>query len=305
MTSTTPKMKEVLTKLGMRAVEAKVKGDGRPFVLGLFATHRDWERTAAAVEDALRAKIAADGAALFHDTYGSPLHFEPDFVISCSRWSIRFVDPLDTVPKFVLHPLLPPLTRDIDGTSPLAPVDVAMINPLPQKGSAHMAHVIRHNERQWTFRVLQGGWGDAFAAFAPLVREVLQACDGRVAMVPYVRDMAAFYRSTRTFIQPSRLEGYGMAAVEAMQAGTPVITTDYPAIREAVGDAARIVPYDAEGGAWIEAIAEVLGHPGAWREKAQARIEALRGREAEELTDFIRFLEQMERSTRTTDQAGV
>ncbi len=40
MTGTTPRMKEVLTKLGMRAVEARVKGDGRPFVLGLFATHR-------------------------------------------------------------------------------------------------------------------------------------------------------------------------------------------------------------------------------------------------------------------------
>ncbi len=40
MTRTKPKMQTVLTKLAGRAIEARQRGDGRPFVVGMFATHR-------------------------------------------------------------------------------------------------------------------------------------------------------------------------------------------------------------------------------------------------------------------------
>jgi MoaA/NifB/PqqE/SkfB family radical SAM enzyme len=56
MKSTTPRMQTVLTKLAGRAIEARQRGDGRPFVVGLFITqhcmcdcksclwkHNDWE----------------------------------------------------------------------------------------------------------------------------------------------------------------------------------------------------------------------------------------------------------------------
>ncbi len=56
MKSTTPRMQAVLTKLAGRAIEARQRGDGRPFVVGLFVTqhcmcdcqsclwkHNDWQ----------------------------------------------------------------------------------------------------------------------------------------------------------------------------------------------------------------------------------------------------------------------
>ncbi len=264
-------------------------------LLAAYAECGDWNRAAGRIVDEQRAKARARGTRAFHDAAGSPLFYEPAFVLSCSEWSMRFIDPLDEVPKVVLHPLLPPAaTRAHDApATDLAPVDVAMVNPLLQKGALNMANVILFNRRGWRFRVLQGGWGQAFDGFTPMIGDALRARDGRVAMLPYVRTMEAFYRAAQVFMFPSRFEGYGMAPVEAMQAGTPVAATDYPAIVEAVGNGARIVPYFADGRDWIDAIAEVLADLDGWRAKAAARTRELEAREAREFAGFIGFLQAL------------
>jgi glycosyltransferase involved in cell wall biosynthesis len=269
-------------------------------VLSCYADCRDWEQTAATVRSEQRANALARGARAFYDGAASPLFYEPDFLLSCSHWSARLIDPLDQVPTFVLHPLLP-ATAAVEGTGEqLARVTVAMINPLPQKGAAHMAHVVGWNRRDWTFRVLQGAWGQAFESFAPAIAgpRTGKTC---VSLLPYVREMSAFYRASDAFMFPSRFEGYGMAPVEAMQVGTPVIATDYPAILEAVGSpgagnspaGARIVSHLAAGDAWIDAIAEVLADRDRWRRCAVTRTHALREREAEEFPAFTAFLQSL------------
>ncbi len=52
------------------------------------------------------------------------------------------------------------------------------------------------------------------------------------------RELVPLYRSALALVQPSREEGFGLPAAEAMAAGTAVITSEAPALVETTGDAA-------------------------------------------------------------------
>ena len=51
-------------------------------------------------------------------------------------------------------------------------------------------------------------------------------------------ELAELYRGADVLLLPSRFEGFGIPALEAMASGTPVVVSDDPALREVVGDAA-------------------------------------------------------------------
>ncbi|HEX6099039.1 MAG TPA: glycosyltransferase family 1 protein [Thermoanaerobaculia bacterium] len=50
-----------------------------------------------------------------------------------------------------------------------------------------------------------------------------------------VDELAALYRGATALVMPSLEEGFGLPVVEAMAAGTPVIASDIPALREVTG----------------------------------------------------------------------
>ena len=282
-----PRLFEELRATGA-AVGAIHHDLGPRMLSSIFAAYGecgDWETTAVRVVNDLCAKVASRGARAVHDASASPLYYEPAFVLGNSHWSLRFIDLQDAVPKLVVHPLLPPATESMPSSSTYPTVTVAIVNPLPQKGAPIMAEVVREREPGWTFRVLRGAWGNSFDGFTPLI-------DGAscVEMLPYASEMSAFYRAAQLLIFPSRYEGYGLVPVEAMLAGTPVVATDYPAIREGVGDAAQLVPHAAGGREWVAAIADVLANRDAWCAKARVRIDELRQREADETSALIAFL---------------
>ena len=60
---------------------------------------------------------------------------------------------------------------------------------------------------------------------------------GRVKWLDYVPDdvLPALYQHAKLFVMPSICEGFGMPILEAMAAGTPVLHSDYPALKEAAG----------------------------------------------------------------------
>lgn len=64
--------------------------------------------------------------------------------------------------------------------------------------------------------------------------------DECVKILPWARDVAAYYKTCDVYVQPSFYEGWGLAVVEAMAAGAPVVMTD-------VGCAGEIVRSEETG----------------------------------------------------------
>ncbi|MGA3187398.1 MAG: glycosyltransferase family 1 protein [Bryobacteraceae bacterium] len=56
--------------------------------------------------------------------------------------------------------------------------------------------------------------------------------------------LRVFYRGAAAFAFPSLYEGFGLAPLEAMACGTPVVASNLPSLVEAVGDAAELVSPD-------------------------------------------------------------
>ena len=70
-------------------------------------------------------------------------------------------------------------------------------------------------------------------------------------------------RGALALVLPSHAEGFGLSALEAMAAGTPVLSSAQGALLETTGDAALAVAGFA--GAWSAAIAELAADAERWR----------------------------------------
>ena len=103
-----------------------------------------------------------------------------------------------------------------------------------------MRHLVeRHPE---TTLVLTGGEG-------PAEQRVLDEIDRQGLADRVVRTgripesaVAALFRHAVAVVLPSRYEGFGIPALEAMAVGTPVVVGDAGALPEVVGDAGAVVP---------------------------------------------------------------
>jgi glycosyltransferase involved in cell wall biosynthesis len=71
----------------------------------------------------------------------------------------------------------------------------------------------------------------------------------RIVFTGYVADddLAPLYSGALVFVYPSLYEGFGLPPLEAMQCGTPVITSNTSSLPEVVGDGGIMVdPHDAD-----------------------------------------------------------
>jgi glycosyltransferase involved in cell wall biosynthesis len=89
-----------------------------------------------------------------------------------------------------------------------------------------------------------------------------------LGFVPF-ETLRVFYSAAELFAFPSLYEGFGLAPLEAMACGTPVVASNLPALVEAVGEAAELVSpdnvFDIERG-----LREVLLNP----ERRESLVEA-------------------------------
>ncbi|HVO85324.1 MAG TPA: glycosyltransferase family 1 protein [Syntrophobacteria bacterium] len=97
-------------------------------------------------------------------------------------------------------------------------------------------------------------------------------------------DLPALYAGAKVFVFPSRYEGFGIPVLEARAAGTRVVTTDIPELREAGGESAIYITPNREGlrdGIFTalsrrpDAVpTKALGYP-TWKDGAKILAEAL------------------------------
>jgi glycosyltransferase involved in cell wall biosynthesis len=107
--------------------------------------------------------------------------------------------------------------------------------------------------------------------------ERIQAIVSRHGLHDHVRllgareDVPGLLAAADLYVAPSRWEGLGSAVVEAMGAGTPIVASDVPAVREALGGEAygRLVP-PGDAAALGRAIGAALGDPAGTQAKASA-----------------------------------
>jgi glycosyltransferase involved in cell wall biosynthesis len=82
-------------------------------------------------------------------------------------------------------------------------------------------------------------------------------------------ELACFYAGATALLIPSRYEGFGLPALEAMASGCPVVAADAGSLPEVLGDAGVLVaPWDDKG--WLEA-ARRLAFEAEAREELRAR----------------------------------
>jgi glycosyltransferase involved in cell wall biosynthesis len=74
-------------------------------------------------------------------------------------------------------------------------------------------------------------------------------------------DLRAVLAGARALVHPASYEGFGLTPLEAMAAGTAVISSDAGSLPEVVGDAGLRVPPD-DPTAWAEAIDRIAGDDG-------------------------------------------
>ncbi|MBP6944793.1 glycosyltransferase family 4 protein [Patescibacteria group bacterium] len=92
----------------------------------------------------------------------------------------------------------------------------------------------------------------------------------RVQFVGSVADIRLHLLQADVCLFASRLEGQGLAVLEAAAVGLPVITSELPAVRELFPEEAMtFVPQDADARVWTQVLQTVMYDPRAAFERAQ------------------------------------
>jgi glycosyltransferase involved in cell wall biosynthesis len=139
----------------------------------------------------------------------------------------------------------------------------------PRKGLDVLLRALAEAPRELPPLAIVGplGWGGVEPAAMALD---LGLADGRVRQLGRLPDddLAAVLSGALVAVVPSRAEGFGLPAVEAMAAGVPVVTSDDPALVEVGGGATRVVPV-GNAAALGDTLVELVGDPGQ-RERMRA-----------------------------------
>jgi len=107
--------------------------------------------------------------------------------------------------------------------------------------------IIKHNIHDLYFYL----GGNIYKYFKDAFTKILEESGEfkhKIKLLGYLDDSDTniLYSNSLFFTFLSKYEGFGMPPLEAMQAGTPVITSNNSSLPEVVGDAAIMIDYDSE-----------------------------------------------------------
>lgn len=143
---------------------------------------------------------------------------------------------------------------------PEGPYALSVNSADPRKNVPHAIHAFARATRASPAvvhsLVLSGSPGPG----AERIRDAIGAYPdlrGRIVQTGHVpdADLGPLYTGARVFVYPSIYEGFGLPPLEAMQCGTPAITSNTSSLPEVVGDAGVMVPpddVDALAGAMLD-----------------------------------------------------
>jgi glycosyltransferase involved in cell wall biosynthesis len=86
----------------------------------------------------------------------------------------------------------------------------------------------------------------------------MTAFGGRVRLLGYLhrRDLRALYRCAKLVLVPSKYEGFGLQAVEALASGAVVLASNVSSLPEVVGEGGILLPIDPPE-VWVDKIIEL------------------------------------------------
>ncbi|MGW2951495.1 glycosyltransferase family 4 protein [Streptomyces eurythermus] len=219
--------------------------DLRPKVM--VSHHGFAERTLA-----LARQLRARSVLLMHsdfDINARALRLRPDLCVYNTEWVVRSLAPryseVRRVPSLIVHP---PVLPD-EHRTPRTGDHVTLVNMSRDKG-VDTWHAVAEQLPYVPFLGVIGAHGP----------QVLDPRPPNVHVIGQTSNMRDdVWARTRILLAPSLYESYGMAAVEALASGIPVIAHPTPGLEEALGDAGLFLDR-RDAAAWADAVAEL--HPG-------------------------------------------
>lgn len=188
-----------------------------------------------------------------------------DEVVAISRWSAdtgaRHLG-LDVDHVHVVH-LAPPPWCSADGPAELGdrPFLLVVSTWGPHKGMELAMEVLDALvERGHDVELRIAGDQLPYGHRAMADASAAAAHPARIRLAGWVPDLAAAYRGAACVLVPSRAEGFGLPAIEAMACGAPVVAFDNSGLAEAVGDGGVLVP-DGDVVALTDAAERLLADP--------------------------------------------
>lgn len=189
-----------------------------------------------------------------------------------------------------MHVVYPGVRTDLfrpEPTPPAGPPIVGAVSRLaPVKGLPDLiAACARLRAAEVPFTLEIAGEGHERTALEGEARRA--GVGDEVRLLGWREDIALLHRRWTLFVQPSHAEGFGLAALEAMASGLPVVASRVGGLEELVaeGVTGRLVP-SGDPTALAEAMRAILSDP------ARARSMGAAGRErAEELFTAERMVE--------------
>ncbi|MER7833482.1 glycosyltransferase family 4 protein [Streptomyces sp. NPDC095602] len=222
--------------------------------------------------------IGAKSVFLMHNDFDlnrAYLERGPDLVVFNTDWIAEQYR--DQVPRsLVVHP---PVWAEQHATEPGD--CITLVNCNRDKGAAHLYYLAQ--------RIPEARFLGVIGAHGQQIR----VGGANVEIVEHTTDMRRdVWARTRVLIMPSLYESYGMAGVEALASGIPVVAAPTPGLRESLGPAGIFVERDDMDG-WEAALRELLNPAAYEAASAQARARSAELDPTAELDAWVQAVEEV------------